>query len=116
LPLLGSCLDLPSNLSTRKITRSSIWWVITIVSMHVHVSITIPHSFNHRSHISPPTPIASVRSRYRRLDREHFHRASHPRRQRPKERGSNGTIFASWGAVNVGGGEIRDVKHVEGEV
>src|ERR671914_2634940 len=113
--LLDSRLDLPANLSTRKIPRSSIRWVITIISVHVHVGVAAAHGFNHRSHISPLTPIASVRSRYRSSGRECIHRS--PARSHGSIEGDpNSTIFPSWGTVDVGCNEILDVKHGEGEL
>src|SRR5919106_4184693 len=107
--LLDNRLDLPSNLSIRKITRSSIRGVITIISMHVHVSVVAAHGFNHRSHISPSTPIASVRHLYRSSGRECIHRS--PARSHGFIEGDpNRAIFPSWGTVDVGCDEILDVK------
>jgi hypothetical protein len=45
--ILRGCLDLPSNFSTRKITGSSIRRVNTIVGVHVHIGVAIPHGFKH---------------------------------------------------------------------
>jgi hypothetical protein len=108
-------LNLPSNLSTRKITRSTIRWVNTIIGVDVHVSVAIAHGFNQISQISPLTPIVGVGSCYGSSDRSYIHR-SLPRDHRIKERGPNSAIFPCRSTVNVGCNYIFDVNQVEREV
>jgi hypothetical protein len=113
--LIRGSLDLPSNLSTREITSSSICWINTIIGVHVHIGVAVAHGFKQSSQISPLTPIASVGSRYDPLNRGYIHRPL-ARSHRPKECGPNGAILPSWGTMNVDCDEILDVDQVEREV
>ena len=110
-----SWLNLPSDLSTRKITRSSIRWVNTIIGVEVHIGVAAAQGFNHRSQINPPTPIVSIGSRYGPLDQSPLYRPA-TRSYGSKERDPNRAIFPSWGTVNVHCDEILDVKLGEREV
>jgi hypothetical protein len=107
--LLDGRLNLPANLSIRKISSFGIWWVNTIVGVQVHVGIAIAHSLKHRSKISPPTPIFSIRGRYAPSDRGYIYR-SLPRDRRIKERDPNGTILSFGSTVDVGGNDILEVN------